>query len=126
MTPSRCHNCNRVESPDWRRGPDGTRTLCSACGFHYAKTSRKFDQKQVPKASSPLRESMAVSAETLSSPTVRKTLFPTQDTESPTQPDRIALLEKELEEKEKLIGELRYDLQTAMNSCKNARCNQNN
>ncbi|KAI8370148.1 hypothetical protein EDC96DRAFT_573663 [Choanephora cucurbitarum] len=37
----RCHSCNISETPEWRRGPDGARTLCNACGLHYAKLSRK-------------------------------------------------------------------------------------
>lgn len=31
--PGRCHSCNRAETPEWRRGPDGARTLCNACGL---------------------------------------------------------------------------------------------
>ncbi|KAI5298510.1 hypothetical protein KEM55_003305 [Ascosphaera atra] len=41
--PGRCHSCSRVETPEWRRGPDGARTLCNACGLHYAKLSRKMN-----------------------------------------------------------------------------------
>ncbi|CAO3613388.1 unnamed protein product [Cunninghamella echinulata] len=37
----RCHSCNISETPEWRRGPDGARTLCNACGLHYAKLTRK-------------------------------------------------------------------------------------
>lgn len=40
--PGRCHSCNRAETPEWRRGPDGARTLCNACGLHYAKLTRKM------------------------------------------------------------------------------------
>ena len=29
----RCHSCNRTQTPEWRRGPDGERTLCNACGL---------------------------------------------------------------------------------------------
>ncbi|KAI8331470.1 hypothetical protein BD560DRAFT_56536 [Blakeslea trispora] len=29
----RCHSCNISETPEWRRGPDGARTLCNACGL---------------------------------------------------------------------------------------------
>jgi len=36
--PGRCHACQRAETPEWRRGPDGARTLCNACGL------RKFDR----------------------------------------------------------------------------------
>ena len=39
--PGRCHSCHRAETPEWRRGPDGARTLCNACGLHYAKLTRK-------------------------------------------------------------------------------------
>lgn len=31
--PGRCHSCKRSETPEWRRGPDGARTLCNACGL---------------------------------------------------------------------------------------------
>jgi hypothetical protein len=39
--PGRCHQCARVESPEWRRGPGGLRSLCNACGPRYAKRERK-------------------------------------------------------------------------------------
>ncbi|KAF9267992.1 GATA-domain-containing protein, partial [Marasmius fiardii PR-910] len=39
--PGKCHSCNIRETPEWRRGPDGPRTLCNACGLHYAKLTRK-------------------------------------------------------------------------------------
>jgi hypothetical protein len=47
--PGRCHSCNRVDTPEWRRGPDGARTLCNACGLHYAKLERKrqLDQRSL-------------------------------------------------------------------------------
>ena len=63
---------------------------------------------------------MSMPAAAISSPTVRKTLFHTQEAKPSTQPDRIPLLEKELEEKEMLIGQLRYDIETLKNSWKNA------
>ncbi|KAK9471558.1 uncharacterized protein V1510DRAFT_419611 [Dipodascopsis tothii] len=39
--PSRCHQCGISETPEWRRGPDGARTLCNACGLHHAKLIKK-------------------------------------------------------------------------------------
>ncbi|KAL2134289.1 hypothetical protein VTI74DRAFT_546 [Chaetomium olivicolor] len=47
--PGRCHSCNRIDTPEWRRGPDGARTLCNACGLHYAKLERKrqLDQRSL-------------------------------------------------------------------------------
>ncbi|KAH7231829.1 uncharacterized protein BKA55DRAFT_713943 [Fusarium redolens] len=41
----RCHKCGRTQTPEWRRGPDGIRTLCNACGLHYAKLKRKHQIK---------------------------------------------------------------------------------
>ncbi|KAI6155530.1 hypothetical protein BKA82DRAFT_3968129, partial [Pisolithus tinctorius] len=42
--PGKCHSCNIRETPEWRRGPDGARTLCNACGLHYAKLVRKREK----------------------------------------------------------------------------------
>ncbi|KAH6949579.1 hypothetical protein DER45DRAFT_588422 [Fusarium avenaceum] len=39
--PRRCHSCSRINTSGWRRRPDGARTLCNACGLHYAKLDRK-------------------------------------------------------------------------------------
>ena len=42
--PGRCHSCSRAETPEWRRGPDGARTLCNACGLRrfHALRPRSF------------------------------------------------------------------------------------
>lgn len=53
--PGRCHSCNRAETPEWRRGPDGARTLCNACGLHYAKLTRKAGANKAAIGSSSLR-----------------------------------------------------------------------
>lgn len=39
--PGRCHSCNISETPEWRRGPEGARTLCNACGLHFAKLTKR-------------------------------------------------------------------------------------
>ena len=31
--PGRCHSCNRAETPQWRPGPDGPKSLCNDCGI---------------------------------------------------------------------------------------------
>lgn len=31
--PSACRSCGTSETPEWRRGPDGARTLCNACEY---------------------------------------------------------------------------------------------
>ncbi|EON69122.1 hypothetical protein W97_08308 [Coniosporium apollinis CBS 100218] len=53
--PGRCHSCNRAETPEWRRGPDGARTLCNACGLHYAKLTRKMNGERKSLGGSNLR-----------------------------------------------------------------------
>lgn len=37
----RCQSCNTTESPEWRRGPGGSGSLCNACGLHFAKLIKK-------------------------------------------------------------------------------------
>ncbi|KAI9509816.1 hypothetical protein F5148DRAFT_977724 [Russula earlei] len=51
--PGKCHSCNIRETPEWRRGPDGARTLCNACGLHYAKLMRKRDKAAGPDGKPP-------------------------------------------------------------------------
>jgi hypothetical protein len=34
-----------AETPEWRKGPNGPRTLCNACGLQYAKQQRKKKQE---------------------------------------------------------------------------------
>ncbi|KAJ5930116.1 Zinc finger NHR/GATA-type [Penicillium verhagenii] len=53
--PGRCHSCNRAETPEWRRGPDGARTLCNACGLHYAKLTRKMGANKAASLGSNLK-----------------------------------------------------------------------
>ncbi|GLB40279.1 putative zinc finger binding to DNA consensus sequence [AT]GATA[AG] [Lyophyllum shimeji] len=51
--PGKCHSCNIRETPEWRRGPDGARTLCNACGLHYAKLQRKREKQAGPNGEAP-------------------------------------------------------------------------
>ncbi|PWN52900.1 GATA-domain-containing protein, partial [Violaceomyces palustris] len=44
--PGSCQACGTNETPEWRRGPDGARTLCNACGLHFAKLVRKRNSQQ--------------------------------------------------------------------------------
>ncbi|KAI9280142.1 GATA zinc finger-domain-containing protein [Umbelopsis sp. AD052] len=57
----RCHSCNVTETPEWRRGPDGARTLCNACGLHYAKLTKGNNLKVNPKSNVQLSPSASIS-----------------------------------------------------------------
>ncbi|KAJ1023234.1 hypothetical protein NDA16_003387 [Ustilago loliicola] len=42
-----CLGCQAKETPEWRKGPMGPRTLCNACGLLYAKlTKRKLQEAE--------------------------------------------------------------------------------
>lgn len=36
-----CQHCGSKDTPEWRRGPTGSRSLCNACGLFYSKLMRK-------------------------------------------------------------------------------------
>ncbi|EFA80915.1 putative GATA-binding transcription factor [Heterostelium album PN500] len=40
-----CFFCGTMETPEWRKGPGGHKTLCNACGLHYAKNIKKESVK---------------------------------------------------------------------------------
>jgi len=42
----RCHHCGERDTPEWRRGPAGPKTLCNACGLQYAKFLREADKRE--------------------------------------------------------------------------------
>jgi len=52
-----CHSCGTTDTPEWRRGPDGCKSLCNACGLHYAKILRR--ETMIPNRQ-PGRTSMGV------------------------------------------------------------------
>ncbi|KAF9931492.1 hypothetical protein FBU30_010001 [Linnemannia zychae] len=51
QAPGRCRSCNSSDTPEWRRGPDGARTLCNACGLHYAKLLKRQNEQGQQSAS---------------------------------------------------------------------------
>ncbi|KAH7052967.1 hypothetical protein BKA57DRAFT_456835 [Linnemannia elongata] len=67
QAPGRCQSCHSSDTPEWRRGPDGARTLCNACGLHYAKLLRR--QNEQAQRQSPSRISSALSSSTASTTT---------------------------------------------------------
>lgn len=41
-----CTHCLLESTPEWRRGPEGSRTLCNACGLFYLKLAKKFGSEK--------------------------------------------------------------------------------
>ncbi|KAH8099502.1 blue light receptor [Cristinia sonorae] len=41
-----CVTCGRTDSPEWRKGPTGPKTLCNACGLRWAKTVKTKKEAQ--------------------------------------------------------------------------------
>eukprot|EP01097_Dermamoeba_algensis_P007464 TRINITY_DN4705_c0_g1_i1.p1 TRINITY_DN4705_c0_g1~~TRINITY_DN4705_c0_g1_i1.p1 ORF type:complete len:349 (+),score=52.67 TRINITY_DN4705_c0_g1_i1:83-1129(+) len=39
--PGQCVVCKTRNTPEWRKGPDGNKSLCNACGLRFAKMIRK-------------------------------------------------------------------------------------
>lgn len=39
-----CTDCGTLDSPEWRKGPNGPKTLCNACGLRWAKKEKKKHQ----------------------------------------------------------------------------------
>merc|ERR1712137_1410190 len=48
-----CLVCGTTDSPQWRRGPAGSKSLCNACGLHYQammRREREIEPVDVPKS----------------------------------------------------------------------------
>ncbi|MCJ1459993.1 blue light receptor [Mycoblastus sanguinarius] len=46
-----CTDCGTLDSPEWRKGPNGPKTLCNACGLRWAKKEKK--ERTIPRSSHP-------------------------------------------------------------------------
>ncbi|OLY79855.1 GATA zinc finger domain-containing protein 3 [Smittium mucronatum] len=38
---NQCISCGTTNSPEWRKGPQGQKTLCNACGLRYSRSIKK-------------------------------------------------------------------------------------
>ncbi|KAJ4862752.1 GATA zinc finger domain-containing protein [Trichoderma breve] len=45
-----CTDCGTLDSPEWRKGPNGPKTLCNACGLRWAKKEKKRNSVGTPLA----------------------------------------------------------------------------
>lgn len=42
-SPIECKHCGSESTPEWRRGPEGEKTVCNACGIFYSKLIKKYE-----------------------------------------------------------------------------------
>lgn len=40
-----CKECGTTDSPEWRRGPLGSKTLCNACGLRWSKAQKEKEKE---------------------------------------------------------------------------------
>eukprot|EP01113_Clastostelium_recurvatum_P023428 TRINITY_DN2798_c0_g1_i2.p1 TRINITY_DN2798_c0_g1~~TRINITY_DN2798_c0_g1_i2.p1 ORF type:complete len:378 (+),score=118.47 TRINITY_DN2798_c0_g1_i2:346-1479(+) len=48
-----CRHCGATHTPEWRRGPDGKKSLCNACGLHYSKVVKRETELVVTEGRAP-------------------------------------------------------------------------
>lgn len=41
-TLQQCIQCGETTTPEWRKGPSGTKELCNACGLYYSKLVKRY------------------------------------------------------------------------------------
>lgn len=56
----RCNHCGSKNTPEWRKGLDGNRTLCNACGLFYSKLSKKYNAAEAAKIMKERKETGSV------------------------------------------------------------------
>ncbi|KAI1812965.1 hypothetical protein GGS20DRAFT_577964 [Poronia punctata] len=49
-----CTDCGTLDSPEWRKGPSGPKTLCNACGLRWAKKEKKKNANGASNGGPPL------------------------------------------------------------------------
>ncbi|CAK3759836.1 White collar 2 [Lecanosticta acicola] len=49
-----CADCGTLDSPEWRKGPKGPKTLCNACGLRWAKKEKKRSGDDIKNSNSPV------------------------------------------------------------------------
>ncbi|KAK4703233.1 hypothetical protein P7C70_g2988, partial [Phenoliferia sp. Uapishka_3] len=51
LGPKACESCGTINSPEWRKGPGGVKSLCNACGLRYARSvarKNKMENGEMP------------------------------------------------------------------------------
>ncbi|KAJ3180112.1 hypothetical protein HK101_009985 [Irineochytrium annulatum] len=79
-----CRRCGTTVSPEWRKGPEGPKTLCNACGLAHSKKQRK-DMK-VTQVSASAVAAAAVAAAAGSTASIATETVPTVTTATTIAP----------------------------------------
>ncbi|KAI5467416.1 cutinase gene palindrome-binding protein [Mariannaea sp. PMI_226] len=56
-----CTDCGTLDSPEWRKGPSGPKTLCNACGLRWAKKEKKKINTNATATQHPVTSDQAMS-----------------------------------------------------------------
>lgn len=73
QSPMHCVHCNTTETPLWRAGPAGPKTLCNACGVRWKKTGSVIPRAKRQTGASTNNHHTTVAAATTTAPDVSKT-----------------------------------------------------
>lgn len=64
-----CLKCGTNDTPEWRRGPEGSNTLCNACGLQYAKRVKREKEAKLQAEAASLEQGRHATASTAAQPT---------------------------------------------------------
>jgi len=85
-----CHNCKTKDTPEWRRGPMGAKTLCNACGIRWRLSQAEAAKQKKDGQLSPINTPQLQFPLHVQLPS--PTLSPQSPSSSPTQtPTTIAV-----------------------------------
>lgn len=55
-----CSHCGSKDTPEWRKGIDGGRTLCNACGLFFSKLTKRYNAVEAAKIMKERKENGSV------------------------------------------------------------------